>query len=140
MAANREDGIADEVLDQLLAGRDPGTVFATGGLVDELKKRLAERMLNAEMDHHLGTAEREEAGHHRNGYGAKTVLRDTGKRELAIPCDRHGRFDPVLIGKYRRRFAGCDDKIIALYARGLTTREIAAHVGELYGVESRPTW
>ncbi len=138
MATNREDGIAGEVLDQLLAGRDPGTVFATGGLVDELKKRLAERMLNAEMDHHLGTAAEEEAGNHRNGYGAKTVLTDTSKLELAIPRDRHGRFDPVLIGKYRRRFAGFDDKIIALYARGLTTREIAAHVGELYGVEISP--
>jgi transposase-like protein len=87
------------------------------------------------MEHHLGTGAEEEAGNHRNGYGAKTVLTDTGKLELSIPRDRHGRFDPVLIGKYRRRFAGFDDKIIALYARGLTTGEIAAHVGELYGVE-----
>ena len=89
MATNREDGIADEVLDQLLAGQNTGTVFATGGLVDELKKRLAERMLNAEMDHHLGTAA-EEAGNHRNGYGAKTILTDTSKLELAIARDRHG--------------------------------------------------
>ena len=66
------------------------------------------------------------------------MLTDTGKLELSIPRDRHGRFDPVLIGKYRRRFAGFDDKIIALYARGLTTREIAAHVGELYGTEISP--
>jgi putative transposase len=138
MAANKEGGIADEVVDQLLEGRDPATVFATGGLVDELKKRLAERMLNAEMEHHLGAAAEEEAGNHRNGYGAKTVLTDTGKLELAIPRDRHGRFDPVLIGKYRRRFAGFDDKIIALYARGMTTRESAAHVGELYGIELSP--
>jgi hypothetical protein len=138
MAANREEGIANEVLDQLLEGRDPATVFETGGLVDELKKRLAERMLNAEMDHHLGTEAEEEAGNHRKGYRGKTVLTDTGKLELAIPRDRHGRFDPVFIGKYRRRFAGFDDKIIALYARGLTTREIAAHVGELYGVEISP--
>ena len=64
MAANREEGIADEVLDQLLEGRDPATVFETGGLVDELKKRLAERMLNAEMDHHLGAEAEEEAGNH----------------------------------------------------------------------------
>jgi putative transposase len=135
MAANRERGITDAVVDELLAGRDPATVFESGGLVDELKKRLAERMLNGELEHHLGAEAEEEAGNHRNGYSSKTVLTDTGKLELSIPRDRHGRFDPVLIGKYRRRFAGFDDKIIALYARGMTTREIAEHVGELYGAE-----
>jgi putative transposase len=138
MAANRESGITDEMVDQLLAGRDPATVFESGGLVDELKKRLAERMLNGEMEHHLGTPAEEEAGNRRNGYSSKTVLSDTGKLELSIPRDRHGRFDPVLIGKYRRRFAGFDDKIIGLYARGMTTREIAEHVGELYGTEISP--
>jgi putative transposase len=122
-------------VDQLLAGRDPATVFESGGLIDELKKRLAERMLNAEMDHHLGNAVEEDTGNHRNGYGSKTVITDTGKLALAIPRDRHGRFDPVLIGKYRRRFAGFDEKIIGLYARGMSTREIAEHIGELYGAE-----
>src|SRR6266566_5545572 len=87
------------------------------------------------MDHHLGAPAEEEAGNHRNGHSSKTVLTDTGKLELSIPRDRQGRFDPVLIGRYRRRFAGFDDKIIALYARGMTTREIAEHVGELYGTE-----
>ncbi len=138
MATDREERISDEVLDELLEGREPATVFESGGLIDELKKRLAERMLDGEMDHHPGSEEEAEAGNHRNGYGAKTVLTDTGKLELSIPRDRHGRFDPVLIGKCRRRFAGFDDKIIALYARGLTTREIAAHVGELHGVEISP--
>ena len=132
MATNRESGITDEVLDQLLAGRDPATVFENGGLVDELKKRLAERMLNGEMDYHLGTATEQEAGNHRNGHSSKTVLTDTGKLELAIPRDRQGRFDPVLVGKYRRRFAGFDDKIITLYGRGMTTLAIAEHIGELY--------
>jgi transposase-like protein len=138
MATNRESGITDEVLDQLLAGRDPATVFENGGLVDELRKRLAERMLNGEMDYHLGTETEQEAGNHRNGHSSKTVLTDTGKLELAIPRDRQGRFDPVLIGKYRRRLAGFDDKIIALYSRGMTTREIAHHIAELYGTEISP--
>src|SRR5713226_981487 len=98
-------------------------------------------MLNAEMDHHLGAEAEEEAGNHRNGYGAKTVLTDTGTLELAIPRDRHGRFDPVLIGKYRRRFAGFDDKLIALYARGMTTRAIArACRQDSTGPRSRRTW
>jgi len=95
-------------------------------------------MLNAELEHHLGGAGEEAAGNHRNGYGQKTVITDSGRLELSIPRDRHGRFDPVLIGKYRRRIAGFDEKIIALYARGMTTREIAEHVGELYGAEISP--
>jgi putative transposase len=123
MAANRENAISDEIVDQLWRG-------GTGYGIREL--------LNGEMDHHLGVEAEEEAGNHRNGYSSKTVLSETGKLELSIPRDRHGRFDPVLIGKYRRRFAGFDDKIIALYARGMTTREIAEHVGELYGAEISP--
>jgi putative transposase len=138
MAANKERGISNEMLDELLVGRDPATVFESGGLVDELKKRLAERMLNGEMDHHLDAEAEQETGNHRNGYSSKTVLTDSGKLDLSIPRDRHGRFDPLLIGKYRRRFAGFDDKIIALYARGMTTREIAEHVGELYGTDISP--
>jgi len=138
MAANKDERITNEMVDQLLAGRDPATVFSSGGLVDELKKRLAERMLNAELDHHLDSAAEAESGNHRNGYGRKTITTDTGKLELAIPRDRQGRFDPALIGKYRRRLAGFDEKIIALYARGMTTREIAEHIGELYGTEISP--
>jgi putative transposase len=74
MAANRDNGITDEMLDQLLAGHDPAAVFASGGLVDELKKRLAGRMLNGELEHHLKAETEQETGNHRNGYSSKTVL------------------------------------------------------------------
>ena len=130
--------IKNEVLDELLAGRDPKTVFESDGLLGELKKALAERMLNAEMDHHLGQEDEQNAGNHRNGASRKTVLTETGKLELSIPRDRHGRFDPQLIAKYQRRFPGFDQKIIALYARGMTTRDIQAHLRELYGVDISP--
>jgi putative transposase len=130
--------IKHEVLDELLAGRDPKTVFESDGLLGELKKALAERMLNAEMDHHLCREDEQDAGNHRNGASSKTVLTDSGKLELSIPRDRHGRFDPQLIAKYQRRFPGFDQKIIALYARGMTTRDIQAHLREIYGMDISP--
>jgi putative transposase len=92
-------------------------------------------MLNAEMDVHLSNETEAEAGNHRNGSSSKRVLTPEGSMELSIPRDRHGRFDPALIGTYRRRFPGFDDKIIALYARGMSTRDIQAHVRELYGID-----
>lgn len=127
-----------ELLDRLLVGRDPKTVLASYGLVGELKKALAERMLNAEIDVHLESEAERVAGNHRNGTSAKTVLTEDGELTLSIPRDRHGRFEPALIEKYRRRFPGFDDKIIALYARGMSTRDIQAHVGELYGISISP--
>src|SRR6266545_571441 len=130
--------IKSEILDELLEGRDPKTVFESEGLLDELKKALAERILNAEMDHHLGQEPEQAAGNHRNGSSPKTVLTDTGKLPLSIPRDRQGRFEPALIAKYQRRFPGFDEKIVALYARGLSTRDIQAHLRELYGVEISP--
>lgn len=127
--------IADAVLDQLLAGADARTAFEADGLLDQLKKALAERALNAEMDHHLTNGD---PGNIRNGYGRKTVTTGTGKIDLEIPRDRAGSFDPALIAKYQRRFPDFDDKIISMYARGMSTREIAGHVRELYGVDVSP--
>lgn len=127
--------IPAELLDQLLAGQDPKTLFEQDGLLSELKKALAERMLNAEMDVHLGQETEQASGNHRNGSSAKTVLTEDGKLELSIPRDRHSRFEPQLIAKYQRRFPGFDEKIIALYARGMSTRDIQAHLRELYGTE-----
>src|SRR3546814_18110598 len=87
------------------------------------------------MDHHLG--DDEQAGNSRNGYGRKTVTTDTGKLEIDVPRDRHGRFDPQLIAKYQRRFPGFDDKIVSTYARGMSTREISGHLRDLYGIDVR---
>ena len=134
----RNTKIDASVLDALLKDRDPRTIFDSEGLLGDLKKALAERMLDAEMDHHLDQAEQQAAGNHRNGYSQKTVLTDTGELPLAIPRDRQGQFSPALIEKYRRRFPGFDDKIISLYARGMSTREIQGHVRELYGIEISP--
>ena len=138
MAKKKAGLFTAELLDQLLAGRDPKSILDSGGLIGDLKKALAERMLNAEMDVHLEAEGEVASGNHRNGHSAKTVLTPDGALELAIPRDRYGRFDPVLIAKYRRRFPGFDDKIIALYARGMSTRDIQAHVRELYGIEVSP--
>ena len=120
----------------MLAGADAKTAFDKDGLLDELKKALAERALNAEMDHHLETDE--EDGNRRNGYGKKTVLTGTGKMALAVPRDRLSTFDPLLIAKYQRRFPGFDEKIISMYARGMSTREIQGHLRELYGLDVSP--
>jgi putative transposase len=134
----KKAGIKAEVLDEFLAGREPKTAFEVEGLLGELKKALAERILNAEMDVHLDQESEREEGNHRNGSSPKTVLTETGSVRLAIPRDREGRFEPALIAKYKRRFPGFDEKIISLYARGLTTREIQGHVRELYGLDISP--
>ena len=124
------------LLDQLLSGADPKTAFDPGGLLDGLKKALAERALNAEMEHHLSGTEG--AGNSRNGYGRKTVTTETGKFDLAVPRDRQASFDPRLIAKYQRRFPGFDEKIVSMYARGMSNREIVGHLQDLYGVEVSP--
>lgn len=136
MPRRKEPKIPDAVLDQLLAGADPKTAFEPNGLLDELKKALAERTLNAEMDHHL--ANEAGTGTRRNGYGRKTVVTDTGKIAVEVPRDRRATFDPQLIAKYQRRFPGFDDKIISMYARGMSTREIVGHLHELYGIDVSP--
>jgi putative transposase len=135
MARRKEPRIPDTLLDQLLAGADPKTAFDPNGLLDELKKALAERALNAEMDHHLSTGE---PGNNRNGYGKKTVMTGASRMELEIPRDRQSSFDPQLIAKYQRRFPGFDEKIVSMYARGMSTREIVGHLRDLYGVEVSP--
>ena len=130
--------IDKDVLDQLLAGRDPQELFAKDGLLDELKKALSERMLTAELDDHLESEGAEGAVNRRNGSSRKTMLTGTSRVTLDVPRDRAGTFDPKLIAKYQRRFPDFDDKIISMYARGMTVREIRGHLEELYGIDVSP--
>jgi putative transposase len=124
--------------DELLSGRDPKQVFSKDGLFDELKKALAERVLNAELDEHLDGEAAAGKANHRNGYSKKTVLTGSAKLDLRIPRDREGTFDPKLIARYQRRFPGFDEKIVSMYARGMTVREIQGHLMEIYGLEVSP--
>lgn len=127
-------------LDQLVTG--PMTPDAVESMTRRFKKAVIERALGAEMSHHLGyapgAAKPAEATNHRNGSSGKTVLTDDGALRIEVPRDRHGSFEPQLIGKHERRFTGFDDKIVAMYARGMTVREVQGFLAEMYGVEVSP--
>ena len=141
MATQEKKGISAELLDGLLAGRDAAEVFRSGALIDELKKAVAERALDAEMDLHLESEGAAGSGNHRNGHNRKRVPADGGSMDLEVPRDRDGRFDPRLVEKYCRRLPGFDERVVSMYARGMTTREIRNQIGELYGVcRCRRSW
>jgi len=130
----------DVLLDALLKGcNNPKEILGKHGLLDQLTKRLVERVLSAEMTDHLGydphAAEGRGSGNSRNGKVRKRVQSPSGEFEIEVPRDRNGTFDPQMVPKRQRRIAGFDDKVLALYARGLSTREIQAELEELYGVE-----
>ena len=136
--------IRNELIDELLAGQDPSAVMRQDGLLGELKKALLNRLMTAEFDHHLaqdrsaGEGEGEGGKNHRNGSTRKRMLTDDSHVEVTIPRDREARFDPVLIGKYQRQLPGFDDKVISLYTRGMSTRQIQGHLEEIYGAEVSP--
>jgi putative transposase len=130
-----------ELLEQLIPG--PVTPAELEGIFQQFKKSVLERALGAEMSHHLGYAPgqakpEEAAANHRNGKSAKTVLTDSGALRIEVSRDREGTFEPQLIGKHERRFTGFDDKIIAMYARGMTVREIQGFLAEMYSVDVSP--
>jgi len=130
--------ISKQVLDELLGDRDPNDVFSKDGLLDDLKKALAERILNSELDEHLENEHGSGKTNRRNGTSPKTVQTASSKVPLDIPRDRAGTFDPQLIARYQRRFPGFDEKIISMYARGMTVREIQGHLEDIYGVDASP--
>jgi len=138
--------IDKDLLDRLMEGRSPGDLFGKTGILSELTKALLEGALSTEMDVHLGEERTGDAPegqnqlpNRRNGRSQKTVTTDSGKVVLDIPRDRNGTFDPLLIAKYQRRFPEFDRKIVSMYARGMTTREIQGHIDEIYGVEASPS-
>ena len=132
--------IPDEVIDQLLAGaRTEEEIAGPGGLLAQLTKRLVERAMEVELTDHLGYEPHAEppggTGNTRNGTSPKTLITEHGQVPLDAPRDRDGSFEPKIVRKRQRRFEGFDDKILALYSRGLSTRDIEAHLEEIYGVK-----
>jgi putative transposase len=132
--------IPSEWLDQLVGGRM--TAEGVESLTRGFKKAVIERALGAELSHHLGyrpgMSKPEASDNHRNGSSGKTVLMDDGPLRIDVPRDRDGSFAPQLIGKHERRFTGFDDKIVSMYARGMTVREIQGFLSEMYAVEVSP--
>ena len=136
--------VPKELLDSLLADyRKPEDLIGENGLLKQLTKLLVEKALEAEMANHLGHGKNEPventAGNTRNGKSKKTLKGEFGELPIDIPRDRHGTFEPQLIPKHQTRWSGFDDKILSLYARGMTVREIQAHLEEMYGTEVSPT-
>jgi putative transposase len=137
--------IRPELIDELLQEcSDPREILSSNGLLKQLTKAIIERCLQTEMETHLGYAKYGQrpdaaAGNSRNGSSRKKLKGEQGEVEIAIPRDRAASFEPQLIEKQQTRLTGFEDKILALYARGMTTRDIQAQVQELYGVEISPT-
>ena len=136
--------ITPEILDEILKDYEkPEDLLSDNGLLHQLTKALVERALNGEMTHHLGyekhSPDGNNSGNSRNGTTPKTLKGKRGQVEIEVRRDRNGDFEPQLIKKHQKRFDGLDEKIISLYSRGMTTREIQGHLEEIYGVEVSPS-
>lgn len=133
----------ESALDELLAGKTAEEISGPDGVLKQLTRALIERAMNAELTHHLGYEKHAPAGrgsgNSRNGVTRKKVQGDFGAVEIKVPRDRSGTFEPQLIPKHERRFAGFDGKILSMYSRGMSTRDIQAHLQEIYGVEVSPS-
>jgi putative transposase len=135
--------IKDELLEELLRDyKNPEDLLGKDGLLKELTKRLLEKAMESELTHHLGYEKHsptgKKSGNSRNGKSAKTLKGDFGEMPIEVPRDRNGDFNPQIIPKHQTRFSGFDDKIISMYARGMTTRDIQDHLQEIYGVDVSP--
>lgn len=136
--------VSNELIDSLLADyKKPEDLIGEHGLLKQLTKKLVERALEAEMAEHLGHARNapvaNPVGNTRNGRSKKTLKGEFGELPIEVPRDRHGSFEPQIIPKHQTRWTGFDDKILSLYARGMTVREIQGHLEEMYGTEVSPT-
>ena len=132
--------INPDLIDELLQGYEkPEDIVGESGLLKQLTKAILERALESELTHQLGypknSPEGKNSGNSRNGKGTKALKTDHGELSITTPRDRNSQFDPQIIKKGQRRFTGFDDKILSMYARGMTTRDIQAHLEEIYGVE-----
>jgi putative transposase len=137
-------GIDKGIIDKLLADyKGPEDLIGEQGLLKELTRALVERAMHAELTHHLGYEKHDPvgngSGNSRNGTSSKTLKGDFGEVEIEVPRDRKGTFEPKIVPRHQRRFSGFDDKILSMYARGMTTREIQGHLQEIYGVEVSPS-
>jgi hypothetical protein len=135
--------IDPKLVDQLLADyKNPEQIIGENGLLKQLTKALLERAMNAELTEHLGYGKHDPAGYNsgnsRNGTTKKKLKGDFGEIDLETPRDREGTFEPKIVSKGQTRFTGFDDKILSMYARGMSTREIQGHLEEIYGVEVSP--
>ena len=142
--SKRNHDVPDELLSSLLANyKKPEDLIGENGLLKQLTKLLVEKALEAEMTEHLGHDRHapvaNPAGNARNGRSRKTLKGEFGALPIEVPRDRQGSFEPQLIPKHKTRWAGFDDKILSLYARGMTVREIQAHLEEMYGAEVSPS-
>ena len=135
--------IRPELIDELLKGyKKPEEITGEGGLLKQLTKAILERALESEMTHELGYEKHSPAGRNggnsRNGKNTKKLQTDYGELDITVPRDRQSEFEPQIVKKGQRRFTGFDDKILSMYARGMTTRDIQGHLEEIYGVEVSP--